>query len=291
MSNYVNPPAVTDTCPVCLDDFKTLENAVVPDCCRNPLCVGCRTRCKACPMCRAPFPIVYTEQHRIIKSIHVLRQAFLVFVKHEQEFKAKYGDFNDVMFKEIHDKYVVTICELEKKLQDIMTPQSRNARQRDLQYQCHKMDNLIIALYLLGLSRESVARARPPRGYSQAQMDEYADTTMWQFIARRIRQNQWTNLPHPEIMQRMREDFVSLFQNDAVEIQWFKNYFSSYEECQAVFERILGYMFPDLPLPELIIDIVNMEIVGDELGDAIDLAQVEQILEEFGDVPMVAEPV
>jgi hypothetical protein len=234
-------------------------------------------------MCRSPFPIVYTEQQKLTKSIHAFRQAFLAFVKHEHEFRAKYGDFHNSMFKEIHDKYIVTICELEQKLQNIMTTQSRNARQRDLQYQCHNMDDLIITLFVLGLSRESITRARPPRGYSQAQMDEYAETTMWQFIARSIRQNEWSNLPQPEIMQKTRDYFVSLFQNDAVEIQWFKNYFSSYEECLAVFERILGYMFPDLPFREEIVDIVNMEIVGDELGDAVDLANAEN-LEEFGEV-------
>jgi hypothetical protein len=92
-------------------------------------------------------------------------------------------------------------------------------------------------------------------------------------------------------MQRMREDFVSLFQNDAVEIQWFKNYFSSYEECLTVFERILGYMFPDLPLPELIIDIVNMEIVVDPLPDVVELEGAEQVLQDFDEVPMVAEEV
>jgi len=289
MSNYIDPPKVTDSCPVCLDDFKTLENAVVPDCCRNPLCVGCRTRCKACPMCRAPFPIVYTEQQKLTKSIHAFRQAFMAFVKHEHDFRNKYGTFHDEMFKGIHDKYVVTICELEEKLQAILTPQSRNARQRDLQYQCHKMDDLIIVLYVMGLSRESVARARPPRGYSQAQMDEYAEQNMWHFIARNIRQNEWSNLPQPEIMQRMREHFVLLFQNDAVEIQWFKNYYSSYEECLESFERILGYMFPELPFREQIVDVVNMEIVGD---DAVDLVGAEQVLQDIGEeVPMVVEQV
>ena len=282
MSNYINPPAVTDSCPVCWDEFKTENNVVVPDCCKNPLCVDCRKKCKSCPMCRSPFPIVYTEQHKLTKMIHVFRQAFLVFVKHELDFKAKYGDFNDAMFREMHDKQVVTICELEKKLQDIMTPQSRNARQRDLQYQCHKMDNLIIALYLMGLSRESVARSRPPRGYSQAQMDQYSETVMWQFIARNVQP--YRDLPLPEILQRIRDHFVSCFENDAVEIQWFKNYFSSFEECCGVFEQILGYMFPELPFQEQVVDVVNMENVGDELGDLVDL-------ENFGDVIMEAEPV
>jgi hypothetical protein len=213
--------------------------------------------------------------------IHAFRQTFLIFVKHEQEFKTKYGDFQGEMFREMHDKQVTNICELEQKLQEIMTPQSRNARQRDLQYQCHKMDNLIIALYLLGLSRESISRARPPRGYSQQMMNEYCETVMWQFIARNI--HPYRDLPQPEILQKAREQFVSCFENDVAEIQWFKNFFSSYEECREVFERVLASMIPELPFQDEN-DAPIAENVGDELGDAV-------ALQNFGDVILEADPV
>jgi len=247
-------------------------------------------------MCRTEFPIVYTEQQTITKSIHAFRQAFLAFVKHESEFRSRYGTIHDSMFNEIHDKYVVTICELEEKLQAILTPQSRNARQRDLQYQCHKMDNLILALYLMGLSRESTTRPRPPRGWTQNQSIEHAEQTMWNWIYRNVRSDGYENMSQVELIQNVREHFVNCFENNAFEIQWFLNFFDSYEACVEVFERMLRIMYPTLPFQEQQehqeqhMDVANMEFASDPLADMVDLQNVEN-LEEFGDVIMVAEPV
>lgn len=250
-------------------------------------------------MCRSEFPIVYTEQQTITKSIHAFRQAFLVFVKHESEFRAKYGTIHDSMFNEIHDKYVVTICELEEKLQNILTPQSRNARQRDLQYQCHKMDNLILVLYLMGLSRESTTRPRPPRGYSQNQTIEYAEQTMRYWIYRNVRHDGCENMGQVELIQYVRDHFVNCFENNAFEIQWFLNFFDSYEACLEVFNRMLGIMYPNQEVGDVANigifgdesgDVANIGIFGDELADAVELQNVEN-LEDFDDVFVVAEPV
>ena len=113
---------------------------------------------------------------------------------------------------------------------------------------------------------------------------------MWNWIYRNVRSDGYENMSQVELIQNVREHFVNCFENNSFEIQWFLNFFDSYEACVEVFERMLRIMFPAFPFQEQQEHQEQHMDVANILADMVDLQNVEN-LEEFGDVIMVAEPV
>jgi len=134
MSNYVNPPNIDDTCPVCLDEYGHTKNIFVPKTCPHPICKKCVKKCKECPYCKVAYKNKreMTENAKRVKHIYFLRKNYYTYVKSSRDCIEQYGGTYNHHYDLVHDTYVIGIVHMEKDLQDNMNARDRAARRRSL---------------------------------------------------------------------------------------------------------------------------------------------------------------
>ena len=130
MSNYTQPPSITDTCMVCYEPYGTKKNIFVPKTCTHPLCKVCSKKCKECPCCRVPYKTKkeMSEIQKKIKHIYFLRKSLHQFVIGVIDIQTKMGHSCDNHYSLIYNTMISNVLIMETELQNRMNAKDRKIR-------------------------------------------------------------------------------------------------------------------------------------------------------------------
>ena len=136
MSNYVQPPEVTDSCMICMEEYKTKQNIYIPKTCAHPICKVCVKKCKNCPYCKKPYKKTreFTEPQKRAKRIDTMLRTMWNFAQEIQKNRTLYGDDDTFSsnYLQVSRNYISTICRMEREHQNALTPRECSSRKLSL---------------------------------------------------------------------------------------------------------------------------------------------------------------
>ena len=153
MSNYNQSPEVTDSCMICMEEYKTKQNIHIPKTCSHPICKKCYKRCTDCPYCKTSYKKKQpSDTDKRIKHILYLRRVLFRFIKEGKKNQEDWGNQYRMQYELLYNTHVHSIVTAEKELQEKMTAPQRLQRRKAtyrLPYPNEDVNDLLFQLELL----------------------------------------------------------------------------------------------------------------------------------------------